>query len=58
MAEGDLGTYSTTLRVTPLTDGTRHSIRMANRATVTAGAGVILRVLAIAGQGIQIAAVG
>lgn len=57
MAAGDPGTYSTTLRVTPLTDGTRHSIRMTNRATVTAGAEVILRTLALAGQG-HIAAVG
>jgi hypothetical protein len=44
MALGDQGTYGTVLRVTPLTDGTFDSIRMANPGT-TADAGVILRCL-------------
>jgi hypothetical protein len=51
MTEGDLGTYGATFRVTPMTDGTRHLIRMANRATVTSGAGVILRGQAVVGIG-------
>lgn len=42
MTRGDSGTYGTTLRVTPMTDGTRYSIRMANRGT-TLEAGVMLR---------------
>ena len=44
MAGGDLGTYGTVLRITPLTDGTHDSIRMANPGT-TFEAGVIPRCL-------------
>lgn len=47
---GRLSTYGTTFRVTPMTDGTRHSIRMTNRGT-TLGAGVIFRGQAVVGHG-------
>ena len=51
MPLGDQGTYGATFRVTPITDGTRHTICMTNRATVTSGAGVILRGQAVVGTG-------
>lgn len=47
MTLGDQGTYGTVLRVTPLTDGTHGSIRMANPGT-TFEAGVIPRCLVLA----------
>ena len=46
MAGGDLGTYGTVLRVTPLTDGTHDSIRMTNPGT-TFEAGVMPRCLTL-----------
>ena len=53
MTGGDPGTYGTTLRVTSLTDGTRHSIRMANRG-IALEAGVILRGQAVVGMAFEI----
>ena len=56
MAGGDLGTYGTVLRVTPLTDGTHDLIRMANPGT-TFEVGVITRCLTSACRLSRLAAV-
>ena len=53
MTGGDPGTYGTTWRVTSLTDGTRHSIRMANRG-IALEAGVILRGQVVVGLAFEI----